>query len=313
MNVDSLITQVYYRTGRASAITAGTFDTETLYALNQTLREVNLSINFQELMAFDKTSLSLTASTQAYSLPSDFLKMIQIWSNDSFSSELMRITPPEYKVYLDNVDTDTGTDPTYYDILGESAAAKQIYFFPYRASVETGSITAFADYSGTVAGTVLATDASHGLGTGNTITIVSTGGTFDGTYTVTYVSSDTFYFTLAWPGATDTATWTRKHYIPMVYIKKVTDMAAGGSANVISTYYPDLLIEGAAYYLYRDSIYHDQPEKIAFRQQQYARQIELAKVAQSQPDRISRVLPKRLLPTKAGKMYYAQTSGYQDN
>ena len=58
----------------------------------------------------------------------------------------------------------------------------------------TGPIASVADYSGTVAGTVLVTDVAHGLVTGNIVTI---GGTTDynGTFSITKVTNDTFYIT----------------------------------------------------------------------------------------------------------------------
>lgn len=70
----------------------------------------------------------------------------------------------------------------------------------------TGVIASIADYSGTVAGTVLVTDVDHGLSTGHTVYITGTT-TYDGTYTITWVDADTFYITHAW-GATSTGVWT---------------------------------------------------------------------------------------------------------
>ena len=70
----------------------------------------------------------------------------------------------------------------------------------------TGTIASIADYSGTVDGTVLITDVAHGLSTGHSITITAST-TYDGTYTITWVSADTFYITHAW-GATSTGSWT---------------------------------------------------------------------------------------------------------
>ena len=73
----------------------------------------------------------------------------------------------------------------------------------------TGPIASVADYSGTVAGTVLITDVAHGLSTGHTVILTSTN-TYDGTYDVTVVSADTYYITHAW-GATSTGTWTTSY------------------------------------------------------------------------------------------------------
>ena len=71
------------------------------------------------------------------------------------------------------------------------------------------AISAFADYSGTVAGTVLATSSSHGLPAGIT-TGLRIAGTinYDGnSYTVTYVDANHFYFTHAWDGDDGPAWW----------------------------------------------------------------------------------------------------------
>ena len=82
--------------------------------------------------------------------------------------------------------------------------------------VNNTAITAFADHSGTVSGTVLATSTAHGLLTGDLATIKDGSiGAYDGDEVVTKVTDDTFYFTATF-SATETATvqWTseRKAY-----------------------------------------------------------------------------------------------------
>jgi hypothetical protein len=71
-----------------------------------------------------------------------------------------------------------------------------VFGFTYDAG-NTGAITAFADYSGTVAGTVLATCATHGLTTGDYITIRGTT-SYNGLFQITKVDDNTFYFTDTW-------------------------------------------------------------------------------------------------------------------
>jgi hypothetical protein len=302
MTPAELITIVETRIGRAGDTT---LDADILYALNTVQRKAINLINFQELMILDKTSISLTASTASYSLPTDFVKMITIWNNDLYEKELQRIHPRDYKNFLSDLD-DTG-DMNYYSIMGSSGTSKLIYFFSQLASRLTGTITAVADYSGTVAGTVLVTDAAHGLSTGNTITIAGTTN-YNGTFTVTVVSVDTFYITETFV-ASETGTWTKLHYVPFVYMKSLSDLTASGSANILTTFYPDLYIEGATYYMYRDVIYRDQPEKIVFRKAEYKDEIEHVLRAQRQADEISQISPKRLLPS-TGKLYNVQTTGY---
>lgn len=76
----------------------------------------------------------------------------------------------------------------------------------------TGAITAFADYSGTVPGTVLVTDVGHGLLTGMTVTILGTTN-YNGTFTITKVSNDTFYITDTWVADDATGNWYMGSYL----------------------------------------------------------------------------------------------------
>ena len=72
------------------------------------------------------------------------------------------------------------------------------------AAGSTAAITVYADYSGTVAGTVLAT-STHGLTTGNIITIRGTTN-YNGIFQITVVDLTHFYFTDTWvadDGASD--------------------------------------------------------------------------------------------------------------
>ena len=72
----------------------------------------------------------------------------------------------------------------------------------------SGVISAFADYGTTVAGTVKATDTAHGLSTGDKVTI-SGSTNFNGTFTITKIDNDNFYFTDTWAStAGETGVWT---------------------------------------------------------------------------------------------------------
>ena len=104
------------------------------------------------------------------------------------------------------------------------------------------------------------------------------------------------------PGTTDT--------IPYQYYKKIADLSAGGGANILTTYYPDLFIEGASYFMYRDLIYRDQPEKIAFRKAEYKEQVEKVKRAQRKIEKINNVAPKRIIRSGLNNLYTTQFSGY---
>ena len=69
----------------------------------------------------------------------------------------------------------------------------------------TGAITAYADYAGTVAGTVKATCTTHTLTTGDVVSIRGTTN-YNGVFAVTVIDADNFYFTDTWvadDGASD--------------------------------------------------------------------------------------------------------------
>jgi len=78
-----------------------------------------------------------------------------------------------------------------------------------KQSGATGSITAFADYSGTVPGTISATSAGHGRSTGDIVVInlTSAPNDYSGVYEITVIDADTFYFTNAGWNATTTGQW----------------------------------------------------------------------------------------------------------
>jgi len=61
------------------------------------------------------------------------------------------------------------------------------------------SISAFSNYGATVPGTVRATSTAHGMPAGTTANVVISGtASYNGTYTVTYIDADHFYFTATW-------------------------------------------------------------------------------------------------------------------
>jgi hypothetical protein len=78
-----------------------------------------------------------------------------------------------------------------------------------RRDVDTQTITAFSDYSGTVPGTTLCTSASHGMLTGAHAIITSAApGTYDGHRIITKVDNNSFYITVAFAGNLVPATYT---------------------------------------------------------------------------------------------------------
>ncbi len=76
----------------------------------------------------------------------------------------------------------------------------------------SGTTSAFADYGATVAGTVKATDADHGLDDGDIITI-NGGANYVGIHTITVIDDDNFYFTAVWVADDGAQPWDRPDYI----------------------------------------------------------------------------------------------------
>ncbi len=126
---------------------------------------------------------------------------------------------------LTDVDAD-GTNPAnVFNAIYEIVVAEALEAGPelgwkfarWRASsidVDSTSITAFADYSGTVTGTVKATSTAHGLVTNDLVTIsAGSVGSYDGDETITRIDADNFYFTATFV-ATETATvsWTSQQF-----------------------------------------------------------------------------------------------------
>ena len=69
-----------------------------------------------------------------------------------------------------------------------------------------GAITAFADYSGTVANAILVSSAGHGLATNDIISIRGTTN-YNGVFLVTVVGVDTFYIMDTWVANDGASNW----------------------------------------------------------------------------------------------------------
>lgn len=101
-------------------------------------------------------------------------------------------------------------NPTVIETANTPIALRQIvtglvHNFIFDAG-STAGITIYADYSGTVAGTVLVTSAAHGLATGDVITIRGSTN-YNGAFEVTVVSASTFYITDTWAGDDGASDW----------------------------------------------------------------------------------------------------------
>ena len=103
------------------------------------------------------------------------------------------------------------------------------------------AITAFADYSGTVTGTVSVTSGTHGLTTGDTVTISGTTN-YNGTFTITTIDANDFYITATWVADDGASLWiggttyTKDTDYWVDYISgTITTLSTGSIVNATAT------------------------------------------------------------------------------
>lgn len=99
--------------------------------------------------------------------------------------------------------------------------------------VDNSAITVFADYSGTVTGTVKVTSVAHALLTGDTTVITGTT-SYNDTYVATKIDADNYYITATFVAddATGTSQWTSTKFayrFPVPTSIRVTETEVGGS------------------------------------------------------------------------------------
>ena len=83
----------------------------------------------------------------------------------------------------------------------------------FQGSGSSSSISAFANYTTTVTGTVKATSESHGLLTGDSITIADADtSAYNATHTITRIDDNNFYFEATYD-ADSTASWSSDNVI----------------------------------------------------------------------------------------------------
>lgn len=139
------------------------------------------------------------------------------------------------EMYLyDNATATTNATNAVYTAVRNFTTGAVLKGFTFYAG-STGPISAFANYGGTVAGTVLVTDTAHGLTTGDVVTITGTT-SYNGTFAITKVSDDTFYITDTWVANDATGNWFLGSYIqtssPGVYLVTLAVTLQGASATV---------------------------------------------------------------------------------
>jgi hypothetical protein len=76
----------------------------------------------------------------------------------------------------------------------------------FETSESTGTITTIGNYDSTIEGTTLITDATHGLTSGDTVTISGTT-SYNGVFIAHVIDADTFYIDTVFVGADNTGTW----------------------------------------------------------------------------------------------------------
>jgi hypothetical protein len=156
--------------------------------------------------AADVNGTPLTESGQFLVWNNDSSYFDPTWNVDTF--KVLDALYGEMYKYEDTTAAVIGTQDTYHAVVNFTQGSQN--GVTYVAGAE-GSFTAVADYSGTVAGTVLITDVGHGLSTGDILTIHNTTN-YNGVFEITVVDPDSYYITDTYV-ATETGDWAAGDYL----------------------------------------------------------------------------------------------------
>lgn len=121
-------------------------------------------------------------------------------STDVSAATLVVTDPNSEETTLNVLSLISAADPVTDDIVFTDITGEWVdgyYTVVYNIWMVATNITAFADYSATVSGTVLVTSASHLVETGMSVTIAGTTN-YDGFYSATKVNANTYYITATW-------------------------------------------------------------------------------------------------------------------
>jgi hypothetical protein len=151
----------------------------------------------------------------------------------------------EMFVYENAVATTIGNQNVYHAIV--ALVTGLLSGFTFMAGLSgSGTIT---DYSGTVAGTVLMTDAAHGLLTGDIVTQHNSTN-YNGTFEITKVTDDTYYIIAAY--TSDQATdWAMGSYLLCgagsdgVYRASMNNTAFGSNPNEVFKFELNINLDAA--------------------------------------------------------------------
>ena len=171
---------------------------------------------YQRITATDKLSLVSSAGHMDFNIPGGSSSKYYFFERDEtldVSNDFSSLFWLEDALNCPSGENDGGeTDEIYSLIRGkvkehDTEGFDGTNFLEFK-KFKGGNITAFSNYGGTVAGTVKATDATHGLVDGDVIKITESTN-FNGTsFTVTTIDANEFYFTDTWVDLTDeTGVW----------------------------------------------------------------------------------------------------------
>lgn len=138
------------------------------------------------------------------------------------------------EMYLDNNAIATVIETSDTPIALRHCSAGFLNGWTFNAG-SAGAITAYADYGATVAGTVKATSAAHGLTTGDIITIRGTT-SYNGVFEITVIDADNFYFTDTWVADDGASDWDEGSYL----------LAGSGAGGIYAISWGVCLTEGGA-------------------------------------------------------------------
>lgn len=159
-------------------------------------------------LKFTSGTLNTNAEAGAMEFLTDKFYLTQTTGTTRKEIKLVDQYYAEMYEYENTVATTIGTQNVYHAV--NDFIAGSLNGFTFVSGIE-GAIASVADYSGTVAGTILITDVAHGLATGDIVTIHSTTN-YNGTYSITKVTNDTFYVTKAYV-STQTGNWAMGAYL----------------------------------------------------------------------------------------------------
>lgn len=128
-------------------------------------------------------------------------------SDDGTERELKPADLEYAEMYIDNNGTATTIETAGTPILMKIFTEGLSDGFTFSAG-KTGSITAYADYSGTVAGSTSVTSTAHDLSTGDIISIRGTTN-YNGVYEVTVIDANTFYIMEAFVADDGASDWEK--------------------------------------------------------------------------------------------------------